>query len=422
MNPSKNSQDSNDEFDDRLQASIRQIVSAPIDSAAIDRVKSRAKMLNAELSIGQQSESKVSRPIIDASAGSSGGTTIVTLRKQYRSLLMKSLLATAVIAILVVSTFMTSHTPPVYAQVFDQIQNARTCVYVTKLYTETSKTPIVTKTYIAEDGSQRSEHAVGGIVTIFDKDHQIRLTLIPMTKTALRQPKRERPNALSLPSKVEWLEKLKAHGNQPDEKLGKSTIDGRVVEGFVVKQASTAYTIWVDDNTKALVQIEHKPSIKGMNIAKTVMSDFQFNEKLDDSLFSTDVPEGYSVQESMQTPRVAGGETSIVESLRAYTKHSGGEFPSSLLAPNEWVFLYGRLGPDGKAHPDNAQIVAHHATIIPFLSRFPKEAYEYFGKGKKLTDERCIVFWYRNKDGKLRAIYNDLSVADVRDEDLPKQQ
>ena len=50
-----------------------------------------------------------------------------------------------------------------------------------------------------------------------------------------------------------------------------------------------------------------------------------------------------------------------------------------------------------------------------------KDEYEYLGSGKSVDDKKCIVFWYRNKEGILQAslIYNDLTATDVQEKDLP---
>ena len=63
--------------------------------------------------------------------------------------------------------------------------------------------------------------------------------------------------------------------------------------------------------------------------------------------------------------------------------------------------------------------MAHLGSTLPFLMTLSKDDYQYLGAGKTLDDKRCIVFWYRKEDATLRAIYNDLSVADVQEKDLP---
>ena len=81
--------------------------------------------------------------------------------------------------------------------------------------------------------------------------------------------------------------------------------------------------------------------------------------------------------------------------------------------------LFSTGSKDGQLSEETTEIMAHLGSILPFLVALPKDNYQYLGAGKSLTDKRCIVFWYRNKDATLRAIYNDLSVVDVQEKDLP---
>jgi hypothetical protein len=48
--------------------------------------------------------------------------------------------------------------------------------------------------------------------------------------------------------------------------------------------------------------------------------------------------------------------------------------------------------------------------------------YEYLGAGKSTSDGRTIVFWHRTKDGEIRAIFNDLTVSVVEEQDLAESK
>ncbi len=90
------------------------------------------------------------------------------------------------------------------------------------------------------------------------------------------------------------------------EKLPERTVDGKKAIGFRVVEKTerkrgtdtNTSTYWVDPQTKLPVRIEHSFSSTDPLMAssdKTVMSDFTFDAPLDKSLFSTDLPKGYSV-------------------------------------------------------------------------------------------------------------------------------
>ena len=49
------------------------------------------------------------------------------------------------------------------------------------------------------------------------------------------------------------------------------------------------------------------------------------------------------------------------------------------------------------------------------------DEYDYTGAGKEVDGKRSIVFWYRNPEKQLRAVYSDFTVATIADAELPKK-
>jgi len=81
------------------------------------------------------------------------------------------------------------------------------------------------------------------------------------------------------------------------DRLGAKTIDGRPAEGFRIQQGSTETKIWADAKTMLPVRLEQRMSIPSMSLeVYTEMSDFQVDAKLDESLFSVDMPDGYAAE------------------------------------------------------------------------------------------------------------------------------
>ena len=110
------------------------------------------------------------------------------------------------------------------------------------------------------------------------------------------------------------------------------------------------------------------------------------------------------------------GEESIIEALRGFTKLADGKFPKSLVDWGEWSVF---LSQSGTSQVETAAIAARLGTILPFLLTMSKDDYQYLGAGKTISDDRTIVFWHRTDDRQIRAIYNDLTVAVVKETDLP---
>jgi hypothetical protein len=118
--------------------------------------------------------------------------------------------------------------------------------------------------------------------------------------------------------------------DKPDikrEPLGEKDIDGKHVVGFRVNVKGMAMNLWGDPKTGLPVRVEMTMTMFGDT--KATMTDFVFNEAMDESLFSVDPPAGYTVDRKT-VDASAPEEKSLIETLREYCKLSGGAFPDSL--------------------------------------------------------------------------------------------
>lgn len=64
-------------------------------------------------------------------------------------------------------------------------------------------------------------------------------------------------------------------------------------------------------------------------------------------------------------------------------------------------------------------LAARLGTLTPYLIGMSHDDYDYTGAGKDVGMKRAIVFWYRNPEKQLRAIYSDFSVSSIGEADLP---
>jgi hypothetical protein len=71
---------------------------------------------------------------------------------------------------------------------------------------------------------------------------------------------------------------------------------------------------------------------------------------------------------------------------------------------------------------DAACVKEFSQDVAKFLKSLPKDGYAYLGKGKKSVQKDEIIFWYKKKDGKYRALYGNLVFKDIKPEDLPKRK
>ncbi len=303
-------------------------------------------------------------------------------------------------------------TSSAFAQAIERLKNAGAFRYREFVYMTTQEKPVEVAVLVADDGRER--RSMRDVVSIHDSSGQVRLSLIEMNKSAtvyeplvglLDDSERQ----------VKWLERLKSYGKEPDKQLGIMAIDGRDCLGFEVRLAEAVYLIWVDKKTNDLAQVEFMGMPKGSSVTKSVMKDFEFNVTLDPSLFSFDVPKGYEASTAASTPELLPFEESLIEALKGYTAVSGGKFPKSIADWGEWVTL---LAESGIAKEKLTAIAFRLGTLLPNLTGMSQDDYDYIGAGKKVGDKRTIVFWYRNSEKQLRALFNDLTIATISKEEL----
>ena len=205
--------------------------------------------------------------------------------------------------------------------------------------------------------------------------------------------------------------------------------------------------LWIDADTKDLVLMqvpsvvdydpEKDPARNNPTEEETSLQqgntyfqyDIVFDAPLDDSLFSFDVPEGYSLEERRIRPWPKPTEASLIEWLRVYTEYHGGVFPDQVL---KWGLSLEETNVLLKTEKEDRSPAAQKLYLRfqqidpgpcnPVYS-FAKQAgdsWRYIGKGAKLGDETAIVCWYKPKGSKTcRVVYGDLSVKDIAPKDLP---
>ena len=419
MSDSANQQDVSTNLEARLDMAIQLVLSEPVPTESIARVKSRALAIHD--ATRSKSSSAIALPLNTSGecCPFEGNSSPIQFPFHSRRLLMKCVSIASVVTVVAALFLMHASPHNVYGDVLKQLREARSFSYTKRLEVEGKRNPIQVRIFVAEDGRQRHEQS-GGSIMILDPTPQIRLTLLNSTKTAIVSEPHTLPANRVAKHPLEWLDILKSHGDKPDKQLGKKMLSGREVEGYMTLQGQSTYTIWIDRQSKELVQVEHDMPVNGVPVSKVVMSDFRFNEKYDESLFSFNAPEGFKTINSKRfgVSQTLSGESGIIEALRGYTRKSGGKFPEYIADMSDFASMMSRGSSDDQIDAESNKTIIHFSRVLPFLSSLRKSDYAYLGAGKTVDDQRCIVFWYRDKSAKLRAIYNDLSVSDVQEKDI----
>ena len=203
--------------------------------------------------------------------------------------------AVAVIVIGVVSLWGVFHwgnsgSSIAWADVQQHIRNARTMTFKTTTEEEGLPTREMTMMFM-EPGHSRLIMG-DGLVWIIDNSKGKILILDQAKKTGVII-EGATTQSLSRFHMMEILRTIRAD-SEGEESLGTKKIEGRKVVGFLVHKYGKDITVWVDPATELPIRIESEVIRNGGAKSKHVLSNIEFDTELDGSLFSTNLPEGYT--------------------------------------------------------------------------------------------------------------------------------
>jgi outer membrane lipoprotein-sorting protein len=254
------------------------------------------------------------------------------------------------------------------------------------------------------------------MVTIADFDRSRMMTLIPDKKEAMIFELKNMPADSKSPTN-NFFNNLRATlADYRDNKRGwleelpEKYLDGRRAFGFRLTTTGMVQTIWGDAATGQLIQVE--ATYNGPPKSEVVMTDFEFDVPLDESLFSLDVPAGYKTT-SIPIDASPATEQDFLASLRRLIDATDGEFPLSLDTPGIAKAMAKLL----KNTPSKEQMteggkIARGLTFVMILP--PNADAHYAGKGLKREGPKSVLFWYKPVESKQYCvIWSDLSTTDA---------
>lgn len=344
-----------------------------------------------------------------------------------------------------------------WADVLDQIYKARSVTYKQTFYLG-EKQEFTTENMIIESGLMRSVLPHGDI-TIWDFANGKRLDLMPHFKRAILTQDIGRRRGKKPFNYLEWVSKVH---EQDTEFERQEEIDGKIGDVFVAQKEFEKTTVWVDPRTDLPIRVERVfvqnpdkniivPEMSlslmdfggsgnesssiiiggGWGIQKEmtiVWGDFVWNAEPDESLFSLEPPEGYTLEEK-QFDQSQPDEKHLIEALAFWTEMSNGSFPSAIneLGDPNLVrpMLFEKFDRDGEPREELDQAMKKMNVILKalyFAQVLKVEGnWHYAGNGVMLGDAETAIFWYRPEGSETyRVIYGDLSVGDVTPENLPE--
>ncbi len=314
--------------------------------------------------------------------------------------------------------------PVTFAEVAGKLQKARTLAYTWTMQIPGERGMQSARMLFKEPGHMRVEALPNrAMVVIFDMPSGRCLSLEPAKKAALLLEGMFRgvhkPGSLDIAAKE--VNKLRELADKHGEPVGEKIIGKVRAKGFRVVEATGDQTIvWADPGKRLPIQLDETPY--GDKTLRYTISEIQLDTELDDSLFGTEPPAGYTVtRENLRgvgEEDVGTGEAAMLKFLRAYAQKKGGSFPKRL---DEGSTYYTA---NIVSNTEKSMAVAIRATRLSTHARMfffeLKGNFTYKPEGVKLGDAGKVLLWYK-PEGKetYRAIYGDLHVAELTADQLP---
>ena len=343
----------------------------------------------------------------------------------WRTIMKSPITKLAAAAVIIIGVFTVMHfvglstATVTFAEVIEPIFNAKTAI-LDIIIGEEGQGPVI-HDQIKGSRIRRTMSSMEDAVSIIDLEAGRILTLTVSKKEAAYVDLKGLP---SMPNYMDTLRnvisELQDSPHFVVEELGEQEIDGQRVIGFRAKHPKVEITIWADPETALPVRIEQ---IGGQ--MKVICKNLKFDVPMDESLFSMDVPEEYTLQQ-VELDLLGSTEQDFIEGLRIRAELFGdGQFPEGVAVEDyiqqvpAMTKKIDELGLSDEEETELGMKLSRHLLFIRFFKG--QGQWHYAGQGVKLGDVEKAIFWYRPEGSETyRVIYGDLHVEDVAPENLPK--
>ncbi len=330
--------------------------------------------------------------------------------------------AAAALAVIAIVTFK-SGSSNAFAHVMQQIRNLTGCTFTLK--TTTPGLPaMIMKMAIKEPGRARFDFEMPALpgstaTSIIDVNLKKLVTVIPLTKQFLVFDLTGDTKASHQAETANYFEDLRQIPDSGAEPIGTKDIGGVQAVGFRANMDNKSYVIWADPDTHRLLVVEFQ-----INTDKTLkgeMYDFNFDPQLDDSFFSLEPPEGYTVTQGQSLNFEGPSEEGFIKFLRKTAEDTDGNlFPPSL--DMEGLRKAATSSKKTAPAPSMTELFQQNFrrsqlnTIgLVFAQQMtPENDFHYAGEGVALGEADKPICWYKPTGAQnYRVIYGDLTVRDT---------
>jgi outer membrane lipoprotein-sorting protein len=313
-----------------------------------------------------------------------------------------------------------------YAEVVEQLRNARSLTYTMTQQIEGSPIPDIAREreYVFKEPHYIRVSNLNRGYSVRNMAEKKGLWVWMSQKKYVEQNFTDAPYEEAQVSQV--INEMRSLPERADEVLDEREMDGHNVRGFRVTHKGLEKTLWVDVKTGDLVRMEGEfVNDPGSHF---VIENIRFNIEYDDAFFSLEPPSGFTpLQVDISS---LPSEQDLINTLDFYTSHHvDGLFPEALNLTEFETFIMksGKFREpelEGMTREEQLKIVLEIYDMcrrgLSFILPLKPQEWHYAGKGVKRGAPDTPVFWYK-PDGSetFRVVYADLEVRDVAPEDLP---
>lgn len=325
-------------------------------------------------------------------------------------------------------------TSPVFADMLEQVRKAKTVTFKMTHWVEGKQNGFPVTVMSTESGWCRYESDVPGYVVA---DNQGR-TLLGVHHTFKSATLTTHLNGTEpiMNSNFNLLEEIKGYHKKAGKFLRREKLNGQTTDVFLLESDSRQRTIWVDPETNLPVLIKvvdfHSPDDLFGAEPIVTMSDFVWNPDLDESLFSMEIPEGYTLVE-MQIDLSSTTEQDLEKGFRVWVELNDKTFPRKFNGDAlRKLYEDFKEGLDEKEKPGDLKLQAQFNQnkyqpmnrALKFTQRMTDNGqWRYVGKDVQFGDTDTPICWWRPEGSETyRIMYGDLNIRDVEPADMSEIQ
>ena len=206
-------------------------------------------------------------------------------------------------------------------------------------------------------------------------------------------------------------------------------IGGLDAEEYTSVSDGLSLTMWVNPATHLPLKVEIKGPewLAAKHRFTTTFEDFDWSPQVDPAAMVVTVPPGYREEKSqwvdfdvMTKDKLAAllrQGTNVSEFLRLHAEAFGGRFPDKL-DRLELDFQ----GDGQQLKKFQTQLETTWKAMLDFRSAldFAGRKLHYLGQGRTFRDGKGIIVWWQTGEGRCVAVFDDLSIKEVKESELPK--